>query len=118
MVRSSPPAARIRRWYWKRIRGYRYEICGRSDHPHGAIRQGCGRPVGVIWRAPTSIWNYVVAGQDQTVYTVREGLLGGPVMERSEGVVGVLCIACFDLLAQERGLPLRWESRPLAPPND
>lgn len=105
--------ARIRRWYWKHVRRYRYEICGRPDHPHGAIRRGCGRPVGVVWRAPTGIWNYVVAGQYYTVYTVREGAAGGPVMERSEGAGGVLCLACFDRLAQEQGVPLRWEALPL-----
>jgi hypothetical protein len=94
------PAARIRRWYWKRIRGYRYETCGRSDHPHAAIRRGCGRPVGVIWRAPTGLWNHVISGE----------LVKGP----SKGIGGVLCLACFDRLAQERGVPLQWESRPLS----
>jgi hypothetical protein len=105
-------AATVRRWYWKRIRRYRGETCGRPNHMHGAIRRGCGRPVGVIWRAPSGIWNYVVAGQYQTTYTVREGAAGGPVMERSEGVGGVLCPGCFDRLAQERGLLLQWTARP------
>ena len=107
------PAARIRRFYWKHIRRYRYEICGRPDHPYEAIRRGCGRPVGVVWRAPSGVWNYVVAGQDHTVYTVRAGAAGGPVMERAEGGGGILCLGCFDRLARELGVHLQWESMPL-----
>jgi hypothetical protein len=106
----------LRRFYWKRIRRYRYEICGsvRGGPGYWAIRRyGCGRPVGLVWRAPEGIWNYVVAGQDQTVYTVREGAAGGPVMERAEGVAGILCLSCFDRAARERGLYLDWESKPL-----
>lgn len=106
-------AARVRRFYWRHIRRYRYEICGRPNHPHAMIRRGCGRPVGVVWRATSGVWNYVVTGQDQTVYTVREGAAGGPVGERAEGVGGILCLRCFDRFAQERGVHLQWESRPL-----
>lgn len=106
-------AARARRVYWKRVRRYPTEICGRPDHPHGTIRRGCGRPVAVVWHAETAIWNYVVTGQDQTTYTVREGAAGGPVMERAEGVGGVLCLTCFDRFAREVGVALRWESSPL-----
>lgn len=101
-------SARLRRFYWRHVRRYRYEICWRAG-----TRRGCGRPVGVVWRAPSGIWNYVVAGQQQTVYTVREGAAGGPVEERAEGLGGILCLQCFDDLAQECGVPLRWESRPL-----
>jgi hypothetical protein len=105
--------ARARRFYWKHIRGYDSEICGNPGHRHGTIRRGCGRPVGVVWRAPSGIWNYVVSGQDQTTYTVREGAAGGPVEERAEGAGGVLCLGCFDRFARERGVSLCWESRPL-----
>jgi hypothetical protein len=103
-------AARVRRFYWKRLRRYDAEICGRPDHPHEQIRRGCGRPVGVVWRAESAVWNYVVTGQDQTVYTVREGAAGGPIMERAEGAGGVLCLHCFDQLARERGVHLYWEA--------
>lgn len=106
-------AARVRRFYWKRIRRYRYEICGRPGHLHGTIRRGCGRPVGTVWRASSGVWNYVVTGQEQTTYTVRAGAAGGPVEERAEGVGGVLCLNCFDRFARECGVHLRWESRPL-----
>lgn len=105
--------ARARRFYWRRIRRYEMELCGRPDHPHAAIRRGCGRPVRpFVWRAPSGIWNFVVALQDQTVYTVREGAAGGRIEERAEGVGGVLCPACFDDLARERGLDLYWKAEP------
>lgn len=107
------PAARTRRFYWKRVRRYRFEICGRPRHPHGTITRGCGRPVELVWRASSGMWNYVVTGREQTVYTVREGAAGGPVEERAEGVGGVLCLACFDREARESGVYLQWESRPL-----
>lgn len=106
-------AARARRFYWWHIRRYDSEICGCPDHLHGTIRRGCGRPVGVVWRAPSGIWNYVVTGQDQTTYTVREGAVGGQVEERAEGAGGVLCLDCFDRFARELGVYLDWESRPL-----
>jgi hypothetical protein len=105
-------AARVRRFYWKRVRRYELEICGNPGHMHGAIRQGCGRPVGLVWRAPSGIWNYVITGQDQTVYTVREGAAGGAVMERAEGVGGVLCLGCFDRMARDRGVTLYWKADP------
>ena len=106
-------AARTRRLWWKRVRRYRYETCGRPDHPHRTITHGCGRPVGLVWHASPGVWNYVVTGQPQTVYTVRKGAAGGPVEERAEGVAGVPCLACFDREARERGVILQWESRPL-----
>ncbi len=94
-------AARTRRLYWKHIRRYRYETCGRPNHPHATIMRGCGRPVGLVWRASSPTWTYVVTDQEQIDYTIREG------------AGGVLCLACFDRFAQERGVHLRWESRPL-----
>lgn len=106
-------AARARRFYWKYLRRYRYEICGNPGHRHGTIRRGCGRPVGVVWRAPTGIWNYVVASQDVTAYTVRKGAAGGPREERAEGVGGTLCLDCFTRFAEEQDIFLSWESRPL-----
>ena len=106
-------AALTRRLYWRHIRRYRYETCGRPNHPHDTIRRGCGRPVGLVWRTQTGIWNYVVAEREQTIYTVRTGTAGGPVEERAEGIGGVLCLACFDAFAQQRGVHLQWESRPL-----
>jgi len=106
-------AARTRRLYWKHVRRYRFETCGRPNHLHDTIRRGCGRPVGVVWRAPSGVWNYVIAGQDRTTYTVRRGPPGGPIEERAEGVGGSLCLTCFDRFAQERDIILQWESRSL-----
>ena len=90
-------AARTRRFWWKRVRRYRYETCGRPNHVHGTITRGCGRPVGVVWHAPSGMWNFVVTGRDVP----------------AEGVGGVLFLACFDRFARECGMILQWESRPL-----
>lgn len=109
--------ARARRVYWKRLRGHRYEICGSVNPASPAYatirRYGCGRPIGPIWRASSGIWNFVVTGQPQTVYTVREGAAGGPITERAEGEGGILCLRCFDRAARARGLNVMWESGPL-----
>lgn len=110
-------ACLLRRFYWQRIRRYDSEVCGsvhRASPAFATIRRhACGRPVEVVWRASSGVWNYVVTGQDQTVYTVREGAAGGPVEERAEGAGGILCLRCFDRAARERGVYLAWESRPL-----
>lgn len=108
--------AKMRRLYWKHIRDYDGEICGCPDrHLHGVIQLGCGRPVGVVWHASTGIWNYIVTGQDQTTYTIREGAAAGcySVEECAEGAGGVLCLDCFHRFARERGIHLCWESKPL-----
>ncbi len=96
-------AARARRAWWQHVRHYRYEVCGRPKHPHATIRRGCGRPVGLVWRAPSGTWNYVIIGEG-TRWSVKPN---------AEGVGGVLCLACFDRFAQERDVHLQWESRPL-----
>ncbi len=100
---------RVRRNWHLHVRGYRGEICGDPHHLHTSICQGCSRPVGVVRRASSGIWNYVVTGEPQTTYTVR----GSPAEERAEGAGGVLCLCCFDRLAEEFGIHLRWESRAL-----
>ena len=106
-------AARTRRFYWKHVRRYRYETCGRPNHLHDTITRGCGRHVGLVWHASAGVWNYVVAGEERTTYTVRRPHPYAPVAERAEGVGGVLCLTCFDRFARERGVYLRWESMPL-----
>lgn len=102
----------LRRFYWKRIRRYRYEVCGsvpRRSPAYMVIRRyGCGRPIGPVWRASTGIWNYVVTGQDQTTYTVRAGSAGGSVQERAEGAGGILCLVCFDRACRDRGIHRYW----------
>jgi hypothetical protein len=53
------------------------------------------------------IWNYVMAGQDQTTLTIRKGLFDERLMARSEGVGGIVCLACFDKRARALGIEYR-----------
>ena len=53
------------------------------------------------------IWNYVMRGQEQTTYTIRPGLFDKRLMARSEGVGGVVCLACFDWRARALGIEYR-----------
>lgn len=93
--------ATIRRFYWKRIRRYRYEICGSccNGGPARATirRYGCGRPIGPLWTADSSFWNRMVTG---------EPLLPG----RTEGAGGILCLRCFDRLCSDRGEIRFWKA--------
>jgi hypothetical protein len=50
------------------------------------------------------IWNFVMAGERETTYTIREGLFDKRLMARSEGVGGVVCLACFDKRARALGI--------------
>lgn len=94
--------SRVRRFYWKHVRGYRYEVCGsvpRSSPAYPVIsRGGCGRPVGLVWHATTATWDAVVAP-------------GAP--STTEGAGGILCIHCFDRLAYASGKSLLWRPGPL-----
>ena len=75
--------------------------------------QDCERPFTEVmdFLVATPIWNYVMAGQGETTYTVREGLFPGTVAgelaPRVEGVGGVVCLACFDKRARELGINYR-----------
>lgn len=100
----------VRRFYWKHVRRYRYEICGSCSSGPGQAtirRYGCGRPIGPLWRVSTPLWNFVVAGIDQTVLTVRPGAATKDLAPRSEGVGGILCLSCFDRAAEDRGMGYR-----------
>lgn len=66
--------ARLRSIWHHVIKGYRYEVCGQ-----------CGRPVDVVWEAPTELWQEV---------------MGDPR--------GLICIPCFDGELEQRGLFARW----------
>ena len=52
----------------------------------------------------TSIWNYVMAGEETTTYTIRPGLFDKSLYPRVEGVGGVVCLACFDKRARACGV--------------
>ena len=93
----------VRRTWWRRIRRYRYEICGScAGGPAQATirRYGCGRPVGLVWRADSGFWNRMVTG---------EPLPPG----RTEGAGGILCVPCFDRLCADRGEPRMWKAEAL-----
>lgn len=70
---------RLRRFYWKRIRRYRYEMC-----------QRCGRPVGKScpswWSADDALWLEVEGGQGE----------------------GIRCIPCFTDDARAKGVSIFW----------
>lgn len=42
---------RLRYWWHRYVRRYRYEIC-----------RACGRPVGLVWTTEDALWNDVVGG--------------------------------------------------------
>jgi hypothetical protein len=72
--------ARARRLYWRRLRRYRFEICGR-----------CGRPVGLscpsYWLAHDELWRAVIGGEG-----------------------GIRCVPCFDRDAAASGRPVSWRA--------
>lgn len=41
--------AALRAWWWRRVRGYEYEVC-----------HSCGCPVGVVWHVDDVLWNEIV----------------------------------------------------------
>lgn len=55
----------------------------------------------------TPVWNYVMAGEQTTMYTIREGLFDKRKQPRCEGVGGVVCLACFDKRARALGMEYR-----------
>lgn len=106
MNRQPNVLAVVRRLWWKRVRRYGHEICGECIGGPGQAtirRYGCGRPIGLVWRGPTPLWNFVVAGIDKTVITVRSGAAVNDLAPRAEGVGGVLCLMCFARAAEDRG---------------
>lgn len=69
----------LRRWYWRFVRGYEYEICNE-----------CGRAVGASsgptwWSAPDWLW---------------ERVMGSPN--------GVLCMPCFAVHVDAAGYGMHW----------
>lgn len=103
---------KTRHFYWRHIRHYRYEICGSCSGGPGQTtihHYGCGRPIGPLWRVPTPLWNFVVAGIDHTVLSMRPGAATSDMAPRAEGVAGILCLKCFDRAAENVGMTyLMW----------
>lgn len=96
-----------RRFYWRHIRRHNSEICGECPGGPGQAtihRYGCGRPIGLLWRVPTPLWNFVVADIGQTVLTMRPGAVIHDLAPRSEGVGGILCLSCFNRAANDKGV--------------
>lgn len=75
----------------------------------GMYCKDCGRPFTEVidFLVADVIWNYVMAGQTSTVITIRAGLHDERLMPRSEGVGGVVCLACFDKRAREKNIEYR-----------
>jgi hypothetical protein len=69
----------------------------------------CKRPFSEVmdFLVATPIWNYVMAGEEQTTYTIRTGLFDKELYPRVEGAGGVVCLACFDKRARALGVNYR-----------
>lgn len=87
----------LRRFYWKHVRRYRYEICGSTtplSEGRAVVRQyGYRRPVGLVWTAPTGLWDRIVDPDEKMT---------------GEGAGGILCIHCFNRASEDRDTYLRW----------
>lgn len=71
--------------------------------------QDCEKPFTEVidFLVATSIWNYVIAGERETTYTIRRGLFSTDERPRVEGLGGVVCLACFDKRARALGISYR-----------
>lgn len=72
--------AELRRWYWRFVRGYEYEICDRCG---GAV----GRCTGSWWGADDVLWEDV-----------------------NGGFTGVMCPPCFTEACDSRGIWIAWRA--------
>lgn len=75
---------RLRRWFWRHVRRYAYEIC-----------QRCGRPASTglgdtYWFAPNPLWNEVNGSPN-----------------------GIRCPRCFHADAKAKGIPVAWMAGPV-----
>lgn len=84
------------------------EIVTESEY-EGMTCQDCERPFSEVidFLVATPIWNYVMAGEETTTYTMRPGLFDQEIYPRVEGVGGVVCLACFDIRARKLGVNYR-----------
>lgn len=80
----TPPTTSFRRWFWQRIRRYRYEMCGSCGRPVGHHHRFGNEPL-TWWRAPDDLWNAI------------EG-----------GAGGLRCPQCFTRDCDNAGVPIHW----------
>ena len=75
----------------------------------GMTCRDCERPFSEVmdFLVDTATWNYVMADVERTTYTVRAGLFEDRLSPRVEGVGGVVCLACFDKRARDKGIEYR-----------
>jgi hypothetical protein len=75
----------------------------------GMICTDCRRPFSEVidFLVADAIWNYVMAGQKSTTLVIREGTYDKRLAPRSEGVGGVVCLACFDKRARQMNIEYR-----------
>lgn len=75
----------------------------------GMMCDDCHRPFSEVidFLVADVIWNYVMAGQESTTLTIRKGLFDERLAPRSEGVGGVVCLACFDKRARALNIEYR-----------
>lgn len=92
----------LRRLAYRLDRGFRRMTC-----------KDCWRHFEDGWRGgaldflvATAIWNFVMADQHVTSYIVKLDYSGVP-RPQSEGVGGVVCLACFDRRARAMGVEYR-----------
>lgn len=77
---------------------YEGQTCRDCEHPFSEV---------IDFLVATPIWNYVMARETTTTYTIRPGLFDQTAYPRVEGAPGVVCLACFDKRARELGIPYR-----------
>jgi hypothetical protein len=75
-----------RRWFWKHIRRYRYEICSACGKPVGHRHRFGNEPI-TWWHAPDYLWRLIE---------------GGPG--------GLRCPQCFTRDCENSGVPICWEA--------
>lgn len=76
----------LRRWFWRRVLRYHYEICYSCGRPVGH-RNPFGREPLTWWRAEDELWDFV------------EGTAGG-----------LRCPQCFTRECTNVGIPIHWKA--------
>lgn len=83
MVTMSGLRARARRWFWRHVRGYEYEVCERCGHRVSPSANG--EPL-TYWTAIPAVWALVMGDSQE-----------------------VVCPDCFTRQAAALGVPIYWQ---------